>query len=78
MIAATHCNSNTISSLSTAAHAIHRFGGLLVEDEDRVEVLRFLAKASTLGWSAANTISRLCEQWFWDESIKGNLGIGIV
>ena len=62
------CNPHCILTPWKAAHAVHKFGVLLVDEIARYKMIEFLEEVNAMGMPTAATIEYLAEQWNWRKS----------
>ncbi|CAO2653858.1 Nn.00g105910.m01.CDS01 [Neocucurbitaria sp. VM-36] len=65
MMAIARCNTHAISASSIAAHAIHKFAGVLQEDLDQHKTIEFLEEVNTMGRPTVSSMEWLRGQWCW-------------
>jgi len=65
MIAIARCNSHCISAQWDAAYAVHKFGTILQNDQDRCKMIEFLEEVQTTGMPTRTSVEHLKEQWNW-------------
>ena len=68
IVAIARCNPHCILASWKAAHAVHKFGVLLIDETARFKMIEFLEEVNAMGMPTAASIEYLAEQWNWRKS----------